>query len=141
MQVTMKDVIDFFLCYWFIIAIIVSLFWGIRGLHMSLLKDWKDHLSKSGYFFWLSYQLIFNFIGSFAGWFCFYILLIRTQKKLPELTATFDTSDFLLFLLSILGLTGHLPQTLYGLVVSVGKFAEAGTSRLLGEKTTADTKK
>lgn len=137
----MKSVIDFFLCYWFIIAVIMSLFWGIRGLHMSLLKNWKDQFSKSGYFFWLSYQLIFNFVGSFAGWICFYILLIRTQKKLPEFTTGFDTSDFMLFSLSILGLTGHLPQTLYGLVVSIGKFAEVGTSRLLVEKTTADTKK
>ena len=100
---------------------------------MSLTKNWKDQTSKLGYFFWLSYQLIFNFVGSFAGWICFYVLLVRAQSKLPDLSG-FNLGDFILFLLSLLGLTGHLPQTLYGLVVSIGKFAEAGTARVLGQK-------
>ena len=129
----MDVMISFFIRFWIPFAIIMSLFWGIRGLHMSLREAWKESFSKLGYFFWLSYQLIFNFIGSFAGWICFYILLVRTQSKLPDFTV-FGWSDFILFLLSILGLTGHFPQTLYGLVVSIGKFAEAGTAKVLGQK-------
>ena len=129
----MNNLISFFIRYWMPFAIIMSVFWGVRGLHMSLIKNWKDQTSKLGYFFWLSYQLIFNFVGSFAGWICFYVLLVRAQSKLPDLSG-FHLSDFILFLLSLLGLTGHLPQTLYGLVVSIGKFAEAGTARVLGQK-------
>ena len=129
----MNNLISFFICYWMPFAIIMSVFWGVRGLHMSLIKNWKDQTSKLGYFFWLSYQLIFNFVGSFAGWVCFYVLIVRAQSKLPGLSG-FDLGDFILFLLSLLGLAGHLPQTLYGLVVSIGKFAEAGTARVLGQK-------
>jgi len=137
---TMSDLINFFISYWLIIAVLMSIFWGTRVLHASLLVDWRKQMSRLGYFYEISYQFIFHFVGSFAGWTCFYFLLIRTQNKVSEPT-NFDMSDFILFLFSILGLTGHLPQTLYGLVVSIGKFAEAGTSKILGEKSKADIEK
>lgn len=130
----MNNFINFFICYWAPLAIIMSSYWGIRGVHMSQIKGWKQNTSILGYFFWLSYQLIFNFVGSFAGWVCFYALLVRVQSELPNFS-NFSLVDFVLFLLSLLGLTGHLPQTTYGLVVSVGKFAEAGTKKVLGQKT------
>jgi len=92
----------------------------------------ENNLSKWTSFFMLSYQFIFNFVGSLAGWVCFYVLLSRTQHNLPNFN-NIGIVDFVLFVLSLLGLTGHLPQTTYGLVVSIGKFAEAGTQKLLGK--------
>ena len=35
----------------------------------------------------------------------------------------FDLADLVLFIISFLGVTGHLPQSLYGLVESLGRLA------------------
>lgn len=129
----MSNLISFIIDYWMPFAIIMSVFWGVRGLHMSLIEKWEESFSKLGYFFWLSYQLIFNFMGSFTGWMCFYFLLIRAQSKLQDLSG-FDLGDFILFLLSLLGLTGHIPQTLYSFVLSIQKFTEVGMTWVLKKK-------
>jgi len=107
----------------------MSLFWGIRAIYFVLIKQLKDEADKIAMYPRTSfvlvhvvYQFLFNFIGSFAGWFCFYILLVKAYSSL----LSFTSSNLILFLISLLGLTGHIPQTLYGLVVSIGKFEETG---------------
>jgi len=117
----MKKIIAFLITSWLFLAIIMSLFWGIRGIIL---------FAKSRNFWWKSYQFIFNFVGSFAGWFCFYALLIKAQNNITTFLE-FDGSDFILFIISLLGLTGHLPQTLYGFVESFSKIAEKTTEKLL----------
>ncbi|MBU2512157.1 hypothetical protein KJ966_12525 [bacterium] len=129
----MEYLLKFFISYWIPLSLIMSFIWGVRVIHISYLDLSTQETSKLSYFFWFFYQFVFNFVGSFAGWVCFYILLLRTQSKLPNFI-DFSWSDLLLFILSILGLTGHLPQTLYGLVVSIGKFAEAGAAKVTGSK-------
>jgi hypothetical protein len=112
------------------LALVMSFFWGARMIYESYLDLSGKNTSKLSYFFWFFYQFTFNFVGSFAGWACFYALLIRVGNNLSDFSSL-GFIDFILFILSLLGLTGHLPQTIYGLVVSIGKFAEAGTSKIL----------
>jgi len=120
MEGLLKIIID----HWLSIAIIMSIFWGIRGMVLFTQREsWTD------YVFWWSYQFIFNSVGSMAGWCCFYILAVRAQNKLPELQ-DFSLGDFLLFIFALLGLTGHLPQVIYGFVESFGKLAEAAMKRI-----------
>lgn len=137
----MKYVIDFLIDHWGMIATIMSVYWGVsragldyvarigllmenRALNNQDLK-WFD---KFGIFFnWSIYQFIFNFVGSFLGWCCVYLLLIRIQ---PCLLRTFDLTDFILFLFSFLGITGHLPQSVYGLVRSLERLAEIVSNKL-----------
>ena len=117
----MEKLIAFLITSWLCLAIIMSVFWGIRGTIL---------FAKSRNFWWKSYQFIFNFVGSFAGWFCFYALLIKSQNNITTFRG-FGGSDFVLFILSLIGLTGHLPQALYGFVESFSKIAEKATEKLL----------
>ena len=112
----MGKLINFLITWWFWLALTMSFYWGIRAVIL-FTKDRNWH--------WKSYQFIFNFIGSFASWCCFYILLVRTQNNMPSFQAV-TSGDMVLFIMSLLGLTGHLPQVIYGLVegfIEVGKKA------------------
>lgn len=124
----MAILINFLLAFWFWLALIMSLFWGIRSavLFKNQMMYERSLLEK---FFWKSYEFIFNFVGSFAGWFCFYALLVRTQNNIPHFK-DFGGGDIILFIVSLLGLTGHLPQTIYGFVQS---FAEI-INRIIGNR-------
>jgi hypothetical protein len=99
----------------------MSLYWGIRAVVL---------FEKSRGFWWQSYQFIFNFIGSFGGWCCLYVLLIRVQNFKGEFQSV-SGGDIFLFLVSLLGLTGHLPQSVYGTVESFSKIAEKATDKLI----------
>jgi hypothetical protein len=66
---------------------------------------------------WKSYQFWFNFAGSLFGWFALYAL--RTELTRPNLSRT----EFLLFFIGFVGITGHLPYTTYGLITSIEKVA------------------
>lgn len=108
----METLLCLLIKYWLLSAIVMSLFWGIRS---TILFGEKK-------FWMMSYQFLFNFIGSFAGWFCFVALLTRVQDYLPSFVG-FTSGDIVLFFTSLLGLTGHLPQATYGIVQG---FAELG---------------
>lgn len=120
--------------HWFGLAIAMSLFWGLRSAFLMTEKPhhgvtkgrfiWADACPCLGIFFIASYQFLFNFIGSMAGWGCLHVLLVRVRTQ-TDLFGNIGAVDFFLFLFSVIGLTGHLPQTLYGFVVSVGKVGES----------------
>lgn len=116
----MERLINFLIASWFWLALIMSLFWGTRSVIL---------FGISRNFWWKSYQFIFNFVGSFAGWFCFYVLLIRTQNNMPRFQ-TLTIGDIILFVVSLLGLTGHLPQVTYGLVEGFAEIAKKATDKL-----------
>lgn len=117
----MKELISLLIDYWFWLALGMSLFWGIRSviLFAELRNIW-----------WKSYQFIFNFVGSFAGWFCFFALLIRTQNNIPCFRG-FTGGDIILFITSLLGLTGHLPEVTYGLVKGFAEISRKAIEKLL----------
>ncbi len=125
----MERLIELLLASWFWFATIMSLFWSTRSV---ILFRNQGIYGRNFYenFWWKSYEFIFNFVGSFAGWFCFYALLIRTQNNIPRFQG-FTGGDIILFIVSLLGLTGHLPQTIYGFVESFAEITKRATEKLL----------
>ena len=120
MEILINTLID----YWFWLALAMSLFWGVRSVNL---------FAKTRNGWWKCYQFLFNFIGSFAGWSCFYILLIRAKNKLPDFQIL-TIGDIVLFIFSLLGLTGHLPETIYGFVKGFSEIGNKILSKSLGEK-------
>lgn len=64
------------------------------------------------------YEFIFHFAGSMAGWICL-MLLIGIRNDFYK-----TNNGIILFILALLGITGHLPQALYGFVRSIGILTE-----------------
>lgn len=116
----MKDLVSFLINHWLLLATIMSIFWGIRSTIL---------FARQREFFWKTYQFIFNFVGSFAGWFCFYVLLIRVQNNFPDFRSL-ELGDIFLFVVSLLGLTGHLPQVTYGFIEGFAKLAEKAVEKI-----------
>lgn len=130
----MNTLIELLQKYWIFLSMTMSLFWGIRSAFLYARRPHYGTLAEHfisenkylgwGYFFMASYQFLFNFIGSMAGWFCFHMLLMRLRPQ-EGMLLVLSAADFFLFLFAVIGLTGHLPQTLYGFVVSVGNIGDA----------------
>ena len=128
---------DFFIKYWLWFAFPMSLYWGVRSLILYT-TDLKERIGKEkqrlyflrkrgkfcGILLVGGYQFIFNFVGSFAGWCCLYVLIKHTSFKSLRL------ADFVLFILSIMGLSGHLPQFIYGIVMSPETMARIMSKKL-----------
>lgn len=116
----MEWLLNFTLDYWLFFAIVLSFFWGTRAaLFYSGISTVNNKRQKVilGVFEG-GYQFIFHFVGSLAGWCCFYFLLQRIPRTEPWVR-DFTTGDVLLFFISLIGLTGHLPQITYGVVISI----------------------
>lgn len=116
----MEKLIGLLISLWFWLALAMSLYWGIRALIL---------FAQGRNWCWKSYQFIFNFIGSFAGWCCFYALLVRTRNNIPSFQG-FTSGDVVLFIISLLGLTGHLPEVTYGLVRGFGELGKKVLEKL-----------
>jgi hypothetical protein len=95
----------------------MSIAWGARSVDLFVGQEYRGRQR----FWWQFYQFIFNFVGSFAGWCCTYILATRVKAVLGSPHGVFGPGDFVLFLLSFLGATGHLPQSMAGILDSIGK--------------------
>ncbi len=140
----MDALLDILISYWWVAGLIMSLLWGLRAV--ALFPD--DKHPRWGFF----YQFMFNFVGSLAGWCCVYALAVRMWVVLPSPQSllvrggpvpaglrgqalnppSFTGGDFLLFLMSFLGVTGHLPQAMAGLVSSIEKLAEVAAKKISG---------
>jgi len=116
---------DFFLKYWLWFALFMSIYWGIRGLILYT-TDLVERLGTKrkkelyllrkkgiswGILFVGVYEFIFNFVGSFAGWCCLYIFIKHASFTNLKL------ADFVLIILSIMGLSGLLPNFIKGIVI------------------------
>ncbi|HBU69385.1 MAG TPA: hypothetical protein DEE98_03270 [Elusimicrobia bacterium] len=119
----MKTFIEIIIVYWTWFAFVISIIWGIYGAVLFTPKS--D--SKFKTILLRFYQFNFNFMGSLAGWFCFHILTIRLKAPYLNIGST----DFILIILTVLGLTGHLPESIYGLVISIKKLGEAVANRII----------
>lgn len=120
--------------FWMIFSIIASVFWGIRAAFLFVHTPTiglSEKYPRWGRFFIYSYQFIFNFVGSMAGWACFYALIVRVSSYYPSMKG-FNFGDVLLFIFSVIGLSGHLPQTIYGFVEAFGNLATAATKKISG---------
>lgn len=97
---------DLFLKYWVWVALFMSLYWGIRAYVIFTPKGKKFR----GFFLNGVYQFIFNFVGSLAGWCCLYVFI--KHASFTDL----GLADFVLLIFGIMGLTGHLPQFILGII-------------------------
>lgn len=84
---------------------------------------WKGKLN-------CAHTILFNISGSAAGWVLLWAGLYRATRS-PNLSEL-GWIDLLLFLLSFIGITGHLPMTAHGLVKSVGRLADAAEKKISG---------
>lgn len=96
------------------VAFVFSLFYGISAREIFVENQASDKP-----FSWKFHQFWFNFLGAATGW----ILLWCAIPKILYLfnfqeNADFSLSDGLLVLLSFIGITGHLPLTLWGVITS-----------------------
>jgi len=116
---------DFFLKYWLWVALFMSLYWGIRNLILYTTdlveRLGPEHrklyfLRKRGKCWGISligvYEFIFGFVGSLAGWCCLYVFIKHASFTDLKL------ADFVLLILGIMGLAGHLPRFILGIVIS-----------------------
>lgn len=77
---------------WLWVAVLASLFWGVYGWRYEKVKKIK----KAGNF-------ISEFIGSFAGWCCFYILTCRLEIPYSKIEAV----DIWLIIGAVVGMAGY----------------------------------
>ena len=124
----MKFFLDWIFQNWILVALINSVVWGIYGARLFAPKN----SNRFNQILLIFYQFVFNFIGSFAGWCCFHVLTVRLKAPYSQMSG----ADLFLGALAVLGLTGHLPQSIFGFVISVQKLGEAVADRLIkaGEK-------
>jgi len=128
-----ENVICFVKNWWFVFALIMSLYWGLRSAHffttdpLTRIDERKQKMfffrrrwPRVGTFLIVSYQFMFYFIGSFAGWFCLYVFLSRVQSKMPSFHR-FNIGDLILFIFSLIGITGHFPKLILGFAESSSK--------------------
>lgn len=122
----MDNLIKSILNYWLWISIISSIIWGLYGGQFvkGIQGNWFNKIFA--YF----YQFNFNFVGSFAGWCCFYVLGNRYLN--PQIGL--NSVDLTLFILVLLGLTGHLPQALFGIVKAFAQLGEIAVGRLMKDR-------
>ncbi len=129
---------DFFLKYWLWFAIVMSLYWGIRGLILYT-TDLVERLGTErkqklyslrrrgiswGILFVGVYEFIFNFVGSFAGWCCLYVFIKHASFTNLKL------NDFVLIILGIMGISGLLPNFIKGIVMLPKAIANYFTKKL-----------
>ena len=140
---TMECLITFLIKYWFLLSVITSIFWGLRSvflfttdLNADLPSRQSEHYflrywcPRARIFFIGSYQFLFNFIGSMAGWMCLYALLVRIKHDDAYIFTEFSWGDVVLFIFSLIGLTGHLPQVTYGFVGAVSDITKRAIQKL-----------
>ena len=105
----MGTTLHWLVAYWWLAGLAMSVLWGLLSgaLFPGIVhRRWT-------YF----YQFTANFVGSLAGWCCVYALAVRATAA-PDLRSL-NGGDALLFLFSLLGVTGHLTQALVGLVNAI----------------------
>lgn len=85
--------------HWLWFAFLFTIFWGIYGWkYIEEKKEYKDKrlIEKVGDF-------LSEFIGSFAGWCCFYILTVRLHEPFDKIGGV----DIFLIISAIVGMAGY----------------------------------
>jgi len=117
-----------------------SFYWGIRAVyydyhygesntqskHIPLPSNRQKHFMF--WFIWAPYDFTFHAVGFLAGCWCLYVLAHR--NAVPCHFHGLEIADVFLFIFSVLGLTGHLPQALYGFVKAFGELARVVTEKI-----------
>lgn len=79
---------------------------------------------------WRIHQIWFNFFGSASGWVMLWVLVGKgTIQVRSGQSIQIDGWDAVLFLLAFVGVTGHLPRAVVGLLQGISELAEKIISR------------
>jgi hypothetical protein len=108
----MKALIESLPWLFWITAILFSLFFGIYACKIFLKEeDWQGKP-----FAWFFFQFWLNFVGSFVGW----SVLWKFLPNWIELGQTkFSIVDFIALIFIFIGITGHIPALIIGLVYNI----------------------
>ena len=99
-----------------VVAAAFSLFYGFKASqifgvdHAGKTRSWKFHQ------FWL------NFAGSVTGWLILWVAIRRVNIVLGSSQA-FKMSDFILFLVAFVGITGFLPLSVVSFIQGIRDIA------------------
>jgi hypothetical protein len=97
--------------WWYTIpAILFSLFYGLSAFKIFDAPTCGKHWT------WVIHQIWFNLLGAATGWSALWVLYLRAAHQDP-----FDIWNLLLFVLAFIGITGHMPRTIVGLVLAPGE--------------------
>jgi hypothetical protein len=108
------------LAFWGI-AVVFSLCFGIYAVRIFVSqeqtkKDWT----------WWFYQGWFNFAGAITGWSALYLLIVKFGRNYPDSVNQLTFLDLVIVLIAFIGITGHLPYAVMGLITSLADlFAKA----------------
>ena len=103
-----------------VLGFTTSVLWGLRSAELSLNRHPR---------FWnCFYEFAANFFGSLAAWCCVYALVARVCR--PGGVQSLNGGDAVLFLVAVLGLTGHLTQVLVAFINATGLVAAAAAKKL-----------
>jgi hypothetical protein len=102
----------FFVCY-LVVSFSASLFYSLKAYDIFTdVKDIKDlKWTQKLHQFW------FNFLGSSVGWATAFFLVVKIFFITNPL---FLWTDIILGIIAFIGITGHLPRSIVGIVVSLG---------------------
>ena len=102
------------------IALTGSIFYASWGFQVHMVdEDTVDSQKENKKYAWLIHQWWFNFIGCLTGWVIIWILLpVIVQGVCYQNVDSFQFIDFILLITGLLGITGHLPMTLFGIAIS-----------------------
>ena len=101
-----------------------SLFYGLFAVRIFRAKPPEEHKRL-----WYVHQFWFNLVGSLTGCGAGYCLW---RKMETCHTPVVGTTEILLMVVAILGITGHLPLTVYGIAASIGGVAMRMEEWLIG---------
>jgi hypothetical protein len=98
---------------WYILlSTLVSGFYGLKAIAIfqvsTDMKPWS----------WYVHQFWLNFIGGLSGWAALFMLALRLRVTFGESGTQLVASDFGLFFLAFVGVTGYMPRTLVGVAAA-----------------------
>jgi len=102
----MRIIVIWGLEHWLIFAVVLSAFSGVQAAALFTPKEFRG-MQK-----WLTrwYQFWLNLVCSFAGWVAIHIMYVRYSTGGAQL----NNELLCLFLIALLGITGHLAELIHG---------------------------
>lgn len=102
-----------------VVAVGMSIFYGWYACKIHQVEVPKDNVP------WLIHQFWFNFLGAAIGWVATWAVLgsvlVCAKDNCPN---SISLSSVTLFLVAFIGITGHLPTSLVGLIGGLKEFVD-----------------
>ncbi|PYL43318.1 MAG: hypothetical protein DMF42_04415 [Verrucomicrobia bacterium] len=100
-----------------LVAIAFSVFYGLKAVDIFGV----DHANKPAA--WKFHQFWLNFAGSLAGWLMLWVAVRRVCSVVGSAEHALKMSDFILFLVAFVGITGFLPLSVVSFIQGIRDIA------------------